>query len=136
MARAVKVVLIGAAGVLLWTSGERLSAQAPTWEAPPEAKSIQRPAPADDAAATRGKRLYRQNCLPCHGETGKGEGPMGKAIGAHPGNLTDKARMGKHSDGEVYWKTAKGKLPMPAFEQKLNEKEIWDVVAYVRTFAK
>jgi mono/diheme cytochrome c family protein len=40
------------------------------------------------------------------------------------------------TDGELYWKTAKGKTPMPVFEQKLNEKELWDVVAYVRTFAK
>ncbi len=128
--------MVAAACLLVWSSSERLFAQAPTWEAPPEAKSIKRAAPADERAAERGKRLYRQNCLPCHGETGKGEGPMGKAIGAHPGNLTDKARMGKHSDGEIYWKTAKGKLPMPAFDQKLNEKEIWDLVSYVRSLAK
>jgi mono/diheme cytochrome c family protein len=121
--------------VLLGTwSGEGLCQT--TWEAPPEAKNIKRPAPADAASATRGKRLYQQNCLPCHGDTGKGEGPMGKAMGVHPGNLTDRARMTKHADGEIYWKTAKGKAPMPAFEQKLNEKELWDVVAYVRTFAK
>jgi mono/diheme cytochrome c family protein len=134
MPRGLRRLAVAAAAVFLWTPCT--DAQTVTWEAPPEAKSIKRAAPADGKAAERGKRLYSQNCLPCHGQTGQGEGPMGKAIGVHPGNLTDRARMGKHSDGEIFWKSAKGKAPMPAFDQKLNEKELWDLVAYVRSLAK
>ena len=133
MPRGVRSLAVAVAAIFFLTPGE---AQTPTWDAPPEAKNIKRPAPADAGAVARGQKLYSQNCVPCHGETGKGEGPMSKALGVHAGNLTDRARMGKHVDGEIYWKTAKGKSPMPVFEQKLNEKELWDVVAYVRSLSK
>ena len=131
-----KSLAVAAAAVFFLTPGEPAHAQTVTWEAPPEAKNIKRPAPADASSAERGQKLYSLNCLPCHGQTGKGEGPMSKALNVHAGNLTDRARMGKQSDGEIFWKTAKGKTPMPVFEQKLAEKELWDVVAYVRSLAK
>lgn len=111
-------------------------AYAQTWEAPPAAKDLKPPAPADEKAIERGKKLFQQNCVPCHGPTGKGDGPMGKALGIKPGNLTDAARMAHHSDGEIFWKVSKGKDPMPIFEKKLSEKERWDLVAFVRTLAK
>lgn len=112
------------------------AAYAQTWEAPPAAKDLKPPAPADEKAIERGKKLFQQNCVPCHGPTGKGDGPMGKALGIKPGNLTDAARMAHHSDGEIFWKVSKGKDPMPIFEKKLSEKERWDLVAFVRTLAK
>jgi mono/diheme cytochrome c family protein/Ni/Fe-hydrogenase subunit HybB-like protein len=107
-----------------------------TWDAPPEAKQLKRPAAADDKALERGKKLFQQNCAPCHGPAGKGDGPMGKAMGIKPGNLTNAERMAKQADGEIFWKVSKGKDPMPVFERKLSEKERWDVVAFVRTLAK
>ena len=113
-----------------------VSAYAQTWEAPAEAKALKPPAAADAKSIERGKKHFQQNCVPCHGEAGKGDGPMGKALGIKPGNLADAARMSKQSDGEIFWKVSKGKDPMPIFEKKLSEKDRWDVVAYVRTLAK
>lgn len=129
-------VVAAAAFLVCWAAAAPAHAQIGSWEAPPEAKNIKRPAPADDKSVERGKKLFTQNCVPCHGTTGKGDGAMGKAMGIKPGNLTDSARMGKHADGEIFWKVGKGKDPMPVFEKKLSEKERWDVVAYVRTLAK
>jgi mono/diheme cytochrome c family protein len=136
MQKTTTALAVAAAAIFLAMPAQPASAQTITWDAPPEAKNIKRPAPADAASAERGQKLYNLNCVPCHGQAGKGEGPMSKALNVHAGNFTDRARMSKQSDGEIYWKTAKGKTPMPVFEQKLSEKELWDVVAYVRTFAK
>ncbi len=111
-------------------------AQTGTWEAPAAAKDIKRPAPADERSVERGRKLFRQNCVPCHGESGRGDGPMGKALGIKPGNLTSGERMARHADGEIFWKISKGKEPMPVFEQKLSSRERWDLVGYVRTLAK
>ena len=124
-----------AAFCLAWAPA-LLRAQTGTWEAPASAKDIQRPAPADAKAVERGSRLFKQNCVPCHGESGRGDGPMGKALGIKPGNLTNGPRMTKHTDGEIFWKISKGKEPMPVFEQKLSARERWDLVAYVRTLAR
>ena len=130
--------LIVAAVVSLacWSAAAPALAQTGTWEAPAQASSIKRPTPADDKSVERGRRLFKQNCVPCHGESGRGDGPMGKAMGIRPGNLTNGERMSKHADGEIFWKVSKGKDPMPVFEKKLSEKERWDLVAYVRTLAK
>ena len=42
----------------------------------------------------------------------------------------------KQSDGELYWKIAEGKKPMPAGKKLMESTEMWDVVTYMRTFKK
>jgi mono/diheme cytochrome c family protein len=59
------------------------------------------PPPAEIAAdplLTLGRDLYLQRCNSCHGETGRGDGPLGKALtsGPPPGDLTDSEF--KHGD--------------------------------------
>ena len=40
------------------------------------------------------------------------------------------------TDGELYYMITKGEQPMPSFEDKLTDRERWDAVEYIRTFAK
>jgi mono/diheme cytochrome c family protein len=92
--------------------------------------------------AGAGSAIYEKQCLRCHGEQGKGDGPASKLLKTKPHDLTDKAFMGKLSDEDLFKIIAKGgegvgksKL-MPAYEQKLKEKEIRDLVAFIRSLAK
>jgi hypothetical protein len=43
--------------------------------------------------------------------------------------------MRRRTDGELYWQITRGRLPMPAFEDKLSDLERWQLVDYIRTFA-
>ena len=131
-----KLIVAAVVSLACLSAAAPVLAQTGTWEAPSEARNIKRPAPADDKSLERGRKLFRQNCVPCHGETGRGDGAMGKAMGIKPGNLTNGERMRRHADGEIFWKVSRGKDPMPVFEKKLSEKERWDIVGYVRTLAK
>src|SRR5437867_1109314 len=71
------------AGTLAQTAAKR-SKEA--WTAPAEATRQQNPIPADQNSLTRGKELYVQECLTCHGPAGKGDGPKGATLDRNPGD--------------------------------------------------
>ena len=82
------------------------------------------PAVAQDAAAT-----YKAKCAMCHGPDGKG-GKMGTKDFASP-------EIQKETDAQLTEIISKGKAPkMPAYDGKLKEAEIKDLVTYIRAFAK
>jgi mono/diheme cytochrome c family protein len=92
-----------------------------------------------------GKEKYMENmrCSACHGESGKGDGPAAVALNPKPRNYTDCSVMGIKSDAELFkvikqggqGKDVEPKLSplMVAFETQLNDKEIWDIVAFIRS---
>jgi mono/diheme cytochrome c family protein len=92
--------------------------------------------------AAKGKALFDQNCVTCHGPKGKGDGPAAAALKPKPQNLSDKATMGKLKNQDIAkviknGGAAAGKSPlMPPFGGSLKDSDIQDVVAYIRTLAK
>ena len=104
------------------------------WKAPARAAKKKNPVPADQKSIARGKAAYVRECLSCHGNSGRGDGPKAKEIEKHPGNLAD-PKMWDQTDGALYWKTTEGKKPMPEFSKLLKDDERWDVVNYMRTLA-
>jgi mono/diheme cytochrome c family protein len=105
------------------------------WTAPEKAKELQNPVKGDGRTVERGQRLYKQHCVPCHGETGTGDGPLARKNNYKVADLTV-SRLAGQTDGEIFYKISKGKDPMPDFEKQLNGRERWDVVSYVRTLLK
>ncbi len=105
------------------------------WNVPESAKKMKNPIEATSASIQKGKNLYAEYCAMCHGDQGKGDGPMAESLDPKPANLTDRDRIGSQSDGELFWKIAKGNPPMPDFEKALSEQEIWHLVNYLRTLA-
>jgi cytochrome c6 len=82
------------------------------------------PAAAQDAAAT-----YKAKCAMCHGPDGKG-GKMGTRDFASED-------VQKMSDAQLTEVITKGKPPkMPAYESKLKDTEIKELVTYIRAFKK
>jgi copper transport protein len=102
----------------------------------PFATGLANPVPATDRSIASGKTLYEQNCLPCHGPQGKGDGPAGLALRPPPADLTVHTAPGVHPDGQLFeWITNgyPGSV-MPAFGELLTEEQRWDLVNYIRTF--
>lgn len=77
----------------------------------------------------RGGRLFNANCLTCHGETGKGDGPVGPQMGVP--SLLDKFYQDRE-DG--YWLGVlyNGGANMPRYGYKFSESEKWDLINYIR----
>jgi len=82
---------------------------------------------AQDAAAT-----YKAKCAMCHGPDGKGS-PMGVKMGARDFTSAD---VQKQTDAQLTEAIAKGKGKMPAYDGKLKDTEIKDLLAYIRGLAK
>ncbi|MBI4249921.1 MAG: c-type cytochrome [Elusimicrobia bacterium] len=77
--------------------------------------------------------VYGSKCASCHGKDAKGNLSMAKMFKLEPAalNLVDEATMAQ-TDKELIATVTKGKNKMPVFEGKLSEKEIADLIAYLR----
>jgi mono/diheme cytochrome c family protein len=100
------------------------------------------PQPATDTGAVaadpvaHGKQVYQARCVLCHGPEGKGDGPAAAALNPKPRNHTDGAYMNSRTDEQLLEVIHNGKGAMPAWKAVLSEKEMQDVLKYVRTLAK
>lgn len=99
----------------------------------PEAEKLKNPVPSDVASIEEGKKLYGRHCASCHGPTGKGDGGMALS-GGTPANLTDETWDHGSSDGEIFVVIRDGtSTDMESYKEKLTEKQIWQVVNFIRS---
>lgn len=79
-----------------------------------------------------GARVFRDNCVQCHGAPGVAQADFAKSMQPVPGPLMDVAR--RWSAAQLYWITRNGiKMSgMPAWEYHLGEDELWSVVAFLQ----
>ena len=98
----------------------------------------------EKADAASGKKIYMKTAKPmacknCHGANGDGGGKLGKALKPAPRNFTCAETMKKVSAGQMFFiiKNGSPNTGMVAHGKTLKDKEIWDVVKYIRsTFVK
>jgi mono/diheme cytochrome c family protein len=109
-------------------------AAASSWQAPSSWVKKKNPVPADAESIAAGKKVFAQNCVVCHGETGKGNGPAAAGLHPKPADLGGPA-LSKQTDGALFWKVEQGHGSMPSFKSTLTDKQVWDVVNYVRSLS-
>jgi mono/diheme cytochrome c family protein len=89
-----------------------------------------------------GRRVYYQNCMPCHGDYLDGQGHYAAGFNPLPLSFQDVGTIAQLTESFVFWRVAKGGpgLPregapwnsaMPAWEDFLTEREIWSVVLFL-----
>jgi putative copper export protein len=87
-------------------------------------------------SVAQGAHLFAENCVPCHGVDGRGDGPAAAGLPVPPANLALEHVWG-HSDGEMFWWLTKGievrghGIVMPAFGEVLSDDDRWALIDYI-----
>ncbi len=83
-------------------------------------------------SVTAGRGVFVNSCEQCHGASARGGGPLAYTTQIAPADLLS-GHLLQHTDGDIEYWIANG-LPggMPAWQGKLTQTQIWDVVDFLR----
>ena len=116
--------------IICFAGIQNSSAQNKPWAAPSAAQTVKNP----DMTATGGKALYVSYCTPCHGQSGKGDGPAAAALTPKPADHTSMA-LKSETDGSLFWKISEGRKPMPQYKLAFTTAQRWQLVNYIRSLS-
>lgn len=89
-------------------------------------------APGDAAARERGATLFKTFCQPCHGEAGRGDGPVvSRGFPAPPPLDAEHAVTLK--DGQLFHILTYGQGNMASYASQLSREDRWKVILYLRS---
>jgi mono/diheme cytochrome c family protein len=109
-----------------------LLAQTTPWEVPADRSAKLSTAAFTDQNRNTGKDLYQTNCKSCHGDPGKNN--VIKLLPPPPDPAT--TQLQQNTDGSLHFKISEGRGAMPSFKNILNAADIWNIIAFLRTFNK
>ena len=94
------------------------------------------PYPAETRIILDGGRLYKSHCATCHGSRGLGDGEASRDLTPPPAFLAYLINRQRSADEYLLWTISEGGVQfgteMPAYKEVLTERQIWQVVNYMR----
>ncbi len=128
--RLVLAAALGAAFIAIVPPG--FAQTSAPWVAPASEAAKRNPFAGKAEAAAAGKQIYMTTCAPCHGNSGRGDGPAAMALNPKPANYTTSA-IATESDGALFWKLSEGRGAMVGFKGAFSEEQRWQLITYIRT---
>ena len=112
------------------------AAQSPDYKIPPEAVNQANPVKPSDESLAHAKKIWGFDCAMCHGANGDGKGDVAVDAKWKLQDYRDPDALKDRTDGELFYIIKNGKGAMPAEGSRAKTNEIWDLVNYIRAFAK
>jgi mono/diheme cytochrome c family protein len=103
------------------------------------AERLTNPRTQTSESLNRGKWEYETYCLVCHGEAGRGDGPISSTVGGPFVGVRSLVNdtIARKSDGYIYGVVihapGMGRGLMPIYGDKIHGTDRWDLVNYVRS---
>jgi cytochrome c oxidase cbb3-type subunit 2 len=96
------------------------------------------PLPVTEANLLRGKEVFLDRCVGCHGLAGDGKGPGARFLSPPPADFTsadDACCGGDTGPGDFYYRILRGwpGTAMENFGERLSVDDIWRLVLFVKT---
>ena len=98
------------------------------------ARVLKNPLPDTETILADGKALYMSYCSSCHGESGDGQGKVGKVYLGVPNYQA--GATSKLNEGHIFHVITHGIRRMWAHKSQLNPEERWKIVRYVQKLQK
>jgi len=101
----------------------RIAREAPTKAAfPPSEENL-----------VAGAKIYREQCVECHGQSGGTPSVISKGMYPAPPQFFERKVMGNDPVGQNYWIVANGirLTGMPGYRQSLTEQQLWQVSQFL-----
>jgi hypothetical protein len=98
------------------------------------ARTLKNPLDSSAVVLKDGEILYKKFCVHCHGETGQGDGEVGKRLQGVP--VYNSPLLRNVSGGHIFHVITHGKGRMGPHGSQLNQEERWKIVHYVQTLQK
>lgn len=96
--------------------------------------TLHNPIASDDSVIARGQRKFIKTCVPCHGTTLAGNGPVAALFMPPPDLLAEATR--NRQDGYIYSYIRHGGVVMPSYGAQVTNEEAWLLVNYIRHMQK
>ena len=93
-------------------------------------QELQNPLAASQENLARGKQLFENFCMVCHGPQGQGDGPLIPKF-PNPPSFTSK-RVKEFPSGRLYYVITRGGTIMPAHNTQIDQIDRWKIVLYVQ----
>ena len=100
-----------------------------------QSKLAKNPLPANEYNLTQGQKYYANYCLFCHGEKGRGDGPVATVLAPKVSDLTSPA-ISKLNDGQLYYRMLHGVGHDPVMDETVLPDRRWQIVMYVRSLSQ
>ena len=85
--------------------------------------------------AAKDEKVFKANCVVCHGDKGDGKGAAAAALTPKPKNFTDANEMKGIDDARIHKSLMEGRpgTAMVGFAKTLSADDIENVIAYLKT---
>ena len=94
-------------------------------------RSLVNPMRKSPESLARGREMYELHCLVCHGEQGRGNGPVGKMFVPQPMELNlDYVQL--QPDGQLFYTISHGSFAMPFYRQAMPAEDRWHLVNFIK----
>jgi mono/diheme cytochrome c family protein len=110
-------------------------AQSKPWIVPKDATTVKNPLVGNTTVLPDAKTIYMANCAPCHGDKGRGDGPVAANLTPKPADHSS-ALIQSETDGSLFWKMSEGRTPMPGYKKVFTDQQRWELINYIRSLAK
>ena len=89
--------------------------------------------PPSEENLVAGAKIYREQCVECHGQPGSTPSVASKGMYPPPPQFFERKVMGNDPVGQNYWIVANGirLTGMPGYRQSLSELQLWQVSQFL-----